>query len=110
MVIPSIHEQTRTRLLLNYEQMAELVESGISGDGIFAMVNAEGMIVKEEKGSQPFEDTLQGVMKFRALYRTEKGCRVRSSVFIHIQYQYETVLILILKPRTHIDILLNIEY
>ena len=58
--------------------MAELVESGISGDGIFVMVNAESMIVKEEKGSQPFEDALQGVIKFRALYRTEKGCRVRA--------------------------------
>ena len=58
--------------------MAELVESGILGYGIFVMVNAEGMIVKEEKGSQPFEDALQGVVKFRALYRTEKGCRVRA--------------------------------
>ena len=48
------------------------------GYGIFVMVNAEGMIVKEEKGSQPFEDALQGVVKFRALYRTEKGCRVRA--------------------------------
>lgn len=35
-----------TRLLFNREQMAELVESGISGDGIFAMVNAEGMIAR----------------------------------------------------------------
>lgn len=67
-----------TRLLFSREQMAELVESGISGDGIFTMVNAEGMIVREEKWSQLFEDALQGVMKFRALYRTEKRRRVRA--------------------------------
>ena len=61
-----------TRLLFNREQMAELVESRISGDGISAMVSAEGMIAREEKVSQPFEDALQGVMKFRALRRTER--------------------------------------
>ena len=33
----------------------------------------------------------------------------RGQCFIHIQYQYETVLILILN-RELIDILLNIEY
>lgn len=51
-----------TRLLFNREQMAELVESGISGYGIFAMVNAEGMIPREERVSQPFEDALQAVI------------------------------------------------
>jgi hypothetical protein len=58
----------------------ELVESGILGDRIFAMVNAESMIAREEKVSQPFEDALQDVIIFRALYRTERrylglGCR-----------------------------------
>ena len=51
--------------------MAELVESGISGDGIFAMVNAEGMIAREERVSQPFEDALQDVIcqpEFEVIY------------------------------------------
>jgi hypothetical protein len=65
--------QGEARLLFTREQSLELVKSGILEDGIFAMVNVEGMIARDEKVSQPFEDALQDVMKFRALYRMERG-------------------------------------
>ena len=58
--------------------MVELVESGISGDGIFAVVNAEGMTAREERVSQPFEDALQDVIcqpEFEVIYCPNWRCQ-----------------------------------
>lgn len=61
------------RILFDREQIQEFLKSGMTTGGLFVMANAEGMVASDEKVSQPFEDALQDVMKFRALYRTEGG-------------------------------------
>jgi hypothetical protein len=50
--------QGESRLLFTREQMLEVAKSGIPAGGIFAMVNAEGMMARDEEVSQPFEDAL----------------------------------------------------
>jgi hypothetical protein len=59
--------QGEARLLFTHEQTLQLAKSGIPAGGTFAMVNAEGMMARDEKVSQQFEDALQDVIKFRAL-------------------------------------------
>ena len=43
-----------------------MAKSRFPAGEIFVMVNAEGVMARDEKVSPPFEDVLQDVMKFRA--------------------------------------------